>query len=210
MRAEFEFYLSKKLSANKQNTPVVTLVLGGSSRTLNTLRHCIDEYQTPCIFIESCQESSEFFSNYFKNENDYKKLNFTDKQIKDKINECFKTSDIEKEEIFGYLTSILNSKNLSCISICHENENLDKVIIKALSRLNKGNNFHHLSLALAWNRIDLAKEYLGNLNQINIVRPFSYFARIQFFYRFYPTCIIVYNTLTSPLIKKALLGLCQF
>ena len=174
-RAEFEFYLSKNLSQINQNIPIVSLALGGSLKTLNTLRKSIENYQTPCVFIESCHESSDVFSFFLKNDSEFK-VNFNELQVREKIFECFKkNTNEERDEIFKHIISILYSKHLSCISVCHKNENLDKVIIKALSKLNKEKNVHDLSLVMTWNRIDLAKEHLGDLNQINIVMKFMFF-----------------------------------
>ncbi len=169
-RAEFESCIAKKFAENGQEIPIIELVLGGSVKTLTTVKQFIDNYQTPCVFIESCKESSEFFSFFIKKENENKQI-FTEKLVKEKISDCFNyLNDEEKKEMFKLATSILKSENRHCISICRENDNLDKVIIKALSKLDKETKLHELTLALTWNRIDLAKENLGNSNQINIVR----------------------------------------
>ena len=171
-RTQFESYMATKFAEIGQAIPIVELVLGGSIKTLMTIKQSIDVYQIPCVFIESCRESSDVFSFFIKKENE-NKFNFSDKLIKEKIDDCFnKSSDNEKEDIVRLVTKILKSRNRHCISVCHENENLDKVIIKGLSKLNKEKNLHDLSLALTWNRIDLAKENMGNSNQINIVITF--------------------------------------
>ena len=166
-RTDFDAYLSRKISENGQEIPIVTLVLGGTVSTLNTISRSIVNYQMPCIFVEACRKCSEVFSHLVNNE---AKENITDAIIWEKINAFMSTNtDVDKRKMQKQISEILKPENSDCISILREEDRLDTVIISALSKIENKQGFHDLSLALTLNRIDLAKKNLGNLTHINLV-----------------------------------------
>ena len=164
---ELDFYLSRNISENGQEIPIVILVLGGTVGTLNVISRSIIKYQIPSIFVESCRKCSDVFSYFVKNEN---KTTITHDLIWLKINEFMSTNtEVEKKQMQKQISQLLQPDNIDCISILSEQDRLDTVIISALSKIENKKGFHDLSLALTWNRIDLANNNLKNLTHINLV-----------------------------------------
>lgn len=170
-RTEFDFYLSKNISENGHEIPIVTLVLGGAEGTLSTITRSIDKHRIPCIFVESCRKCSKLFSFFLQNQY-FKNQEIPNELIMEKIIEFIDAnSELDKEKIQKQISNLLKPKNRDYISILSENERLDTAIISALSNgKNEKQHLHDLSLALTWNRIDLAKNNLGNATHINLVR----------------------------------------
>lgn len=166
-RNELDFFLSRNISENGQEIPIVILVLGGTVGTLNVISRSIVNHQMPCIFVESCRKCSEVFSYFVKNSYT---SHITDELILDKINEFMSTNtDQEKRQMQKQISQLLQPERMNCISILSEQDRLDTIIISALSKIGNKKGFHDLSLALTWNRIDLANNNLGNLTHINLV-----------------------------------------
>ena len=167
-RNEFDFYLSRNISESGEEIPIVTLVLGGTTSTLNTISRSIVKYQIPSIFVEACGKCSDVFSYFVRNEN---KLTITDDLIWLKINEFMSTNtEVDKKQMQKQINELLVPDNIDCISILSEQDQLDTVIISALSKVENKTGYHDLSLALTWDRIDLAQNNLGHLKHINLVR----------------------------------------
>jgi len=78
-------------------------------------------------------------------------------------------TEVEKKQMQKQISQLLQPDNIDCISILSEQDRLDTVIISALSKIENKKGFHDLSLALTWNRIDLANNNLKNLTHINLV-----------------------------------------
>jgi hypothetical protein len=104
-RNEFDYYLSRNISENGEEIPIVTLVLGGTVSTLNTISRSIVKYQIPSIFVESCRKCSEVFSYFVKNES---KTQITDELIWNKINEFMSTNtESDKRQMQEQILDIL-------------------------------------------------------------------------------------------------------
>jgi len=178
-RCEFDFYLSRNVSENGQEIPIVTLVLGGTEGTLNSVSRSVVKYQIPCIFVESCGKCAAVFSHFLKSDSDYvagtKRI--TNELVAEKINEFIMKQTSEDAEAFDgirkQIIDMLEPENRHCISILSENDKLDTVIISALSKKKTARKrLLDLSLALTWNRIDLAHANLGKSTHINLVSLF--------------------------------------
>ena len=97
-------------------------------------------------------------------------MKISDELIWSKINEFMSTNtESDKRQMQKQISELLNPENMDCISILSEQDQLDTVIINALSKVENKTGFLDLSLALTWDRIDLAQNNLGNLTHINLV-----------------------------------------
>ncbi|XP_061167153.1 transient receptor potential cation channel subfamily M member-like 2 [Saccostrea echinata] len=156
--------------------PVVLLVLEGGPGTLETAHQAVAN-NTPIVIVQGSGRAADILAFAYQNSSG-EEIEATDQEGKTKkITQTIFDASVEAEirnqveENFGkknlvsYCEMVKETlKNRDLITVFEfsiggrgSSKDIDKAILQALLRANKDQIFDQLKLALAWNRIDIAK-----------------------------------------------------
>ncbi|XP_021362499.1 transient receptor potential cation channel subfamily M member 2-like isoform X2 [Mizuhopecten yessoensis] len=177
-RAELEQTVANmKTDASKDavSVPIVLLVLQGGPNTLQTVKQAVHN-NTPIVVVEGSGKAADILA-YAYNNSGEEEIEVTDHdgniltQMRTLFDDAL-SSQIQEMVLDAYGTKNLVN-NCGVVKDCLEKRDLinvfklstsigsqkdiDVPILHALLKANKGQDFHQLRLALAWNRIDIAK-----------------------------------------------------
>lgn len=177
-RAAVEAEVSKKY-----NIPLVVLVVGGGPRTIDLIFESANK-GSPVVLLEGSGESADIMAFALKKFDEERKAKEkTDLkgefQISEKLRKeilvKFKKDYPKKEEpdinqMANNLIKCLNVDLRHLFTVCRHNDDIDVAILNALlhsesnSHMSKSDKQKHfqiqLGLALTWNRVDIAKDFI--------------------------------------------------
>ncbi|CAF0919426.1 unnamed protein product [Brachionus calyciflorus] len=162
---EFRAKLEREIVnyVESKNAPIVVLVLEGGERTILTVLNSVKN-GSPCVFIEGSGGCADFFAFALNkmNENGLQELN------EDLRNELEYRSGVlwptkSAYEIVRSLENVLQySKLLSVFRLdsSKKRNEVDVAILRSLLKAQSDSSIAQLKLALTWNRIDIAKDFI--------------------------------------------------
>ncbi|KAH9505775.1 Transient receptor putative cation channel sub M member 2 [Bulinus truncatus] len=175
-RAKLEEAISKQKTdtgSDAITVPVCLLVLEGGPGTLETVVSAIKS-TTPTVVIKGSGKTADILAYAYQNSKEEeikhveagksvkKTITILEPQIvtkiREMINSAFGDSDLEKR-VEWVKDCCTNRDLLSVFELDSKNsaKDVDLAILKALFKANKNQELDQLKLALAWNRIDVAK-----------------------------------------------------
>ncbi|KAL3875814.1 hypothetical protein ACJMK2_033729, partial [Sinanodonta woodiana] len=169
--AELEKYISKRKSdtglVEKLSVPMVKIVVEGGVNTMETVWKSVTA-NIPVLVLKGTGRAADFIAYGYRlqKQNSKKgKIKFLEK-LKKKAESVFQWKDKDKKEneIKNCVDKLINilDKERRLINIFDINEadtkDIDRAILDALLKANESNSEAQLTLALAWNRSDIAKE----------------------------------------------------
>nr|KAI8744050.1 transient receptor potential cation channel subfamily M member 2-like [Biomphalaria glabrata] len=166
-RAKLEEAISKRKTGTDAITvPVCLLVLEGGPGTLETVYSALKS-TTPTVVIKGSGKTADILAYAYQNtkEEEVKqeesgKNPDAEEKIKEMIKSSFGVAELEIEKCFIWVKECCARKDLlSVFELDSKNsaKDVDLAILKALLKANKNQAIDQLKLALAWNRIDVAK-----------------------------------------------------
>ena len=176
---QFRAAVTAEISKN-YNIPIVVLVVGGGPRTIDNIYESVVN-GSPVVLLEGSGESCDIMAFALKKFDDEKKAkdkaNSSDgfiisEKLRQEIRLKFKKDYPKKEEkeinqMTESLIKCLNVDLRHLYTVCRNNDDIDVAILNALLRSSIGANSEkmnrfqvQLSLALAWNRADIAREFI--------------------------------------------------
>nr|6CO7_A Chain A, Predicted protein [Nematostella vectensis]6CO7_B Chain B, Predicted protein [Nematostella vectensis]6CO7_C Chain C, Predicted protein [Nematostella vectensis]6CO7_D Chain D, Predicted protein [Nematostella vectensis] len=169
MRSRIEEAIMKvktdsRSEAGSIGVPVVLLVLEGGPNTVATMYELIKK-KVPAVVIDGSGRAASVvgfaYNHTIKRNVDGQTINVIDPQYEDevraKVVEVFGAKGADKT--YSMIKDVLeDEKMISVYSLDGEiSQDIDLAILKALLKANRSSPVAQLNLALAWNRIDLAK-----------------------------------------------------
>ncbi|XP_043931636.1 transient receptor potential cation channel subfamily M member 2-like [Protopterus annectens] len=154
LRAALESHISKM---GGTETPLVCIALEGGPGTLQTVYESMKK-KTPCIVVEDSGRISNIIAHF----ECLDKSQVTDEEIKNKL-QPFANSEEKLIKLAEMLKEILTMKNLlTRFKSKLDGLEVDSAILEALLKVSASENntetrTHQIELAMAWNRVDIAR-----------------------------------------------------
>ena len=195
-RAELESKISegRKNAKMQSEIPMVLLVLEGGVGTLKTVYESVKK-KTPCVFVEGTGKCADIFSyalKYLQKEDNIDpSIKKIENEIKDRIRKAWPETNVDKS--YNQIETVISKENIDLLSVFSLSDSnnstfeIDIAILTALfkgmllfypkffawyifnqsfKKAKKGEYINQLRLALKWNRVDIASDYI--LNQDNV------------------------------------------
>ncbi|XP_064618804.1 transient receptor potential cation channel subfamily M member-like 2 isoform X2 [Lineus longissimus] len=166
-RAGVEMHISQRVSTKGEKCPVVRLVLEGGVNTLTGAAEAIKN-DIPCVFFKGTGRTADFISNAYRLTAAYSSEEETG--FPDNFDELIShdtahfliqcKSDRSKEKVYAEVRTILSKRLLVNVFDFTSGDSADVefAILNALLKAYRSDVNTQASLALAWNRCDLARE----------------------------------------------------
>ncbi|XP_023931927.1 transient receptor potential cation channel subfamily M member 3-like [Lingula anatina] len=144
--------------------PLVSLILEGGTNTIRTVLDCVtDDPPIPVVICDGSGRAADIlaFTHKYANE-DGTMPEAVKSQLILTIEKTFQYNKEESEKLYMELMLAVNKKELITVFRMGEGENTD-IDLAILTALLKGQNASapdQLSLALTWNRVDIAKKHI--------------------------------------------------
>ena len=181
LRRKLEKFISRQRLASMRTSssiPLICVVVEGGMNTIRTvLEYVTDSPPVPVVVIQGSGRAADLIAFAYKfaktnvDENDGDAI--LDDELADQlmaaIRATFKVDRLQAEKLLVELLQCVKDKNLITIfgdclsdnvvrsSSSIEDQELDRVMLSALFRSRNLSPSEQLSLALAWNRVDIAK-----------------------------------------------------
>ncbi|XP_074622988.1 transient receptor potential cation channel subfamily M member-like 2 isoform X1 [Acropora palmata] len=174
LRSKFEEAVMKvktdsRSAAGAIGVPVVLLVLEGGPNTIRTMCELIKK-KIPAVVVDGSGRAADLvafaYSHTIKESEGISTVNVIDPvfegKVRRKVKELFPFMDAEKvSEHYNMIEQLLKDEKMISIYRLDDETNIsqdiDLAILKALLKANSSSPLVQLNLALAWNRIDVAK-----------------------------------------------------
>ncbi|XP_033724836.1 transient receptor potential cation channel subfamily M member-like 2 isoform X2 [Pecten maximus] len=162
-------------SKDAVSVPIVLLVLQGGPNTLQTVKQAVAN-NTPIVVVEGSGKAADILA-YAYNNSGEEEIEVTDQdgniltqmrtvfddalsaEVQEMVQEAYGTKNLVNN--CGVVKDCLEKRDLINVfklgTSIGSQKDIDVPILHALLKANKGQDFHQLRLALAWNRIDIAK-----------------------------------------------------
>jgi hypothetical protein len=194
-RAELESRISKMQIDKETATSMVVLVVGGGPRTVEMVLNTVQK-GNPCVFLESSGECANIYAFALKKlkSKDKKEGPLLDAKLKDEIKsrvakEYPARKPIEIENIYLGIEKSLDASYAHLLNVCspiNGNAEIDVAILRALLRKEKLQFQSQLELALNWNRIDIARNFIfTDENKDFVCGKFLFYFIFEFFEFFF-------------------------
>ncbi|GCC19199.1 hypothetical protein chiPu_0018262 [Chiloscyllium punctatum] len=177
LRAQLEKYISKQRMGTEDvgiEIPIVCVVLEGGPGTLNTIYNAMSN-GTPCVIVEGSGRVADVLANAADLPMAQITISFVQKQLRMFFAEMYdKFSEREITSWTKKIQDIVRMRELLTVFRTEKssNDELDVAILEALlkastSHGHKGqeNLDHQMKLAVAWNRVDIAKSTIFTDNK---------------------------------------------
>lgn len=164
-RANLESHLKQMFSNAKTKAfcPMVVLVVGGGPNQVKFVKESV-KAQTPCVFLESSGECADLFAFALQR---LEHNSFSSNDLMLRAKEVYKTQETSViEEIVKNIETAVGSENRKYLTICKVQNGVAQIDLAILRALSNAKNPEHnsieseLGLALKWNRVDIAKNYI--------------------------------------------------
>uniref|UniRef100_A0A4W3H5R4 Transient receptor potential cation channel, subfamily M, member 2 n=1 Tax=Callorhinchus milii TaxID=7868 RepID=A0A4W3H5R4_CALMI len=169
LRSNLEKYISKQRMGTEDvgiETPIICVVLEGGEGTLNTI-HSAMMNGMPCVIVEGSGRAADVLASVANLPVSQITISLMQKQLRTFFSETFNTfSDRRIISWTKKVQDIVRMHQLLTVFKAEKarNQELDVAILQALlkassnaSHLGKENLEHQLKLAVAWDRVDIAK-----------------------------------------------------
>ncbi|XP_041056739.1 transient receptor potential cation channel subfamily M member 2 isoform X2 [Carcharodon carcharias] len=169
LRTKMEKYISKQRMGTEDvgiEIPIVCVVLEGGPGTLNTIHSAMDN-GTPCVIVEGSGRVADVLANAAALPMAQITISFIQKQLRMFFAESYNT--FSEQKIISWtkkIQDIVRMRELLTVFRAEKsrNDELDVAILQALLKASslrgqqgQENLDHQLKLAVAWNRVDIAK-----------------------------------------------------
>ncbi|XP_078407809.1 transient receptor potential cation channel subfamily M member 2 isoform X2 [Cetorhinus maximus] len=169
LRTHLEKYISKQRMGAEDvgiEIPIVCVVLEGGPGTLNTIHSAMDN-GTPCVIVEGSGRVADVLANAAGLPIAQITISFIQKQLRMFFAESYNT--FSEQKIISWtkkIQDIVRMRELLTVFRAEKsrNDELDVAILQALLKASslrgqqgQENLDHQLKLAVAWNRVDIAK-----------------------------------------------------
>ncbi|KAK3595123.1 hypothetical protein CHS0354_002376 [Potamilus streckersoni] len=167
--AKLEKFITKQINTGvaelqSVDLPMVKIVVEGGVNTMKTVSESVAA-DIPVLVLQGSGRAADFISYGYKlsEEKDIKEKGFHEK-LKKKAENIFEWEEQDKkeqiEDCVKQLEDVLVKKGLITVFNLNEadRKDIDTAILDALLKAKKSNSEAQLSLALAWNRSDIARE----------------------------------------------------
>ncbi|KAL7047046.1 hypothetical protein ACKWTF_002774 [Chironomus riparius] len=165
LRRKLEKYISnQKLQPfGQSSTPVVCLVIEGGMNTIRAVLEYVTD-KVPVVVVDGTGRSADIiaFVHKYANENDQGLLDSMKDYILNMIMKTFEVGVEQAECLYNELLQCTKYKNLITVFRIQDRpegkvQELDQTIITALFKSQHLSPSEQLSLALTWNRVDIAR-----------------------------------------------------
>ncbi|XP_048577809.1 transient receptor potential cation channel subfamily M member 7 isoform X2 [Nematostella vectensis] len=170
LRASLENCISKqRISQKSQVVPVVLLVLEGGMNTIRTVLESVTRSPAvPVVIAEGSGRAADILSyaQRFIVQDKSSEVEMTDlvdivehRKLLMKIETAFPEADDDKKlELYReVLQCVCNKQYITIFRVDEEGVDIDRAILRALLKAQHASAADQLSLALVWNRVDIAK-----------------------------------------------------
>lgn len=171
-RRRIERHLYQQKVSKGINIPMVCVVLEGGMNTIRAvLEYVTDKPPVPVIVCAGSGRAADLISFAYQNATKDGKLPDRLKVILvDAIQDTFTCTEEQAKELCLEITVCLQRKNLiTVVNLADENQELDMLILTSILKRTCSSISEQLRLALMWDRVDLAQDYIldGENGQIN-------------------------------------------
>jgi transient receptor potential cation channel subfamily M member 2 len=169
---EFRAHLESAIANRnpKESIPIVQLVLEGGPGTLDTVANAIKE-KVPCVFVDGSGKCADLFAfalKYIQERGKNSRRERIDENLKRKLFEEIRNiwKDKNHQELLDTMIAILDESNDHLLSVfdINKSDDIDIAILTSLLKAKKENYKSQLKLALKWNRVDIARDYIFKEN----------------------------------------------
>uniref|UniRef100_A0A5S6Q8S9 LSDAT_euk domain-containing protein n=1 Tax=Trichuris muris TaxID=70415 RepID=A0A5S6Q8S9_TRIMR len=169
LRIDFEGYLRKKFKLVNKKPPLVSVVINGDEDTIRYAYNCVSvEPRIPMVICEGSGRASDIISFSYRMYQENGLLNVPVKlQIVERLHGILRLSEKQSTEILPLLLYTASMKQMINIFLMFDQYecDFDTVILLAVLRICEENVREQLLLAMTWNRVDMAANYIFTKKQ---------------------------------------------
>lgn len=149
-------------AVSQSSTPVVCLVIEGGMNTIRAVLEYVTD-KVPCVIVDGSGRAADIIAFVHKYANEHEEQNVLESMKDYLINMIMKTFEVGTEQadrLYNELLQCTKYKNLITVFRIGPEakvQELDQTIITALFKSQHLSPSEQLSLALTWNRVDIAQ-----------------------------------------------------
>ncbi|XP_033120583.1 transient receptor potential cation channel subfamily M member 1-like isoform X2 [Anneissia japonica] len=159
LRCKFEQYMSQQRLPSGRMLPVIAVVIEGGVNTIHTIRkHVNSNPPIPVVVFDGTGRAADILAFAYKYTNEGSMDSNIANQMIDTLVHTFHLSTEGAHNLLKELIECVKNKELVTVfCLSDEEEELDLAILTALLKAQQHAFTDQLSLAMAWDRVDIAK-----------------------------------------------------
>ncbi|KFD52861.1 hypothetical protein M513_06171 [Trichuris suis] len=170
LRIDFEGYLRKNFKLVNKKPPLVSVIINGDEDTIRYAYNCVSlEPRIPMVVCEGSGRASDIISFSYRMYQENGLLNVPVKlQMAERLQAILRLSEKQCAEVLPLLlyTAPMKQMVINIFLMFDQYEcDFDTVILLAVLRICEENFHEQLLLAMTWNRVDMAANYIFTTKQ---------------------------------------------